>query len=235
MAAVNDDARIIRAHLRHLRTSLSRFALNYQKRQYETKRSLILSLAIFDCLENSRAAARCERTKRFHFVASARVSRFATLCQHVAQQRLTNAGRRKVKTKPLESSSARGYCLIESSRPMTKPFPILTASSPGFCARKLVSVGKVDQASFSGRLYTATASAVQDFKPQIAGFVRKTLVPPNEQRYSTHAYTRDVGTKSGRVRRQGSRTDIRLTPGSRLLNPSPGFFPPSCNSEHSGR
>jgi hypothetical protein len=95
-----------------------------RKRLYETKWSLILSSAILDRLENSRVGTRCERTKRFHFVASARVSRFATLCQHIAQQRLTNAGRRKVKTKPLKSSSASGYCLKESSLPMTKPFPI---------------------------------------------------------------------------------------------------------------
>lgn len=149
------------------------------------------------------------------------------------------AGNTENKTPPIPSASSN--CHVLWSGCGANRAADLTASSPGFCARKLALHGKLDQSSFSGRLYTTTASAVQDFKPQIAGFLRKTLVPSNEQRYSTHAYTRDVGpqiceVESGtKVGRQGKRTDICRTPGSRLLNPSPGFFPPSCNSEHSGR
>lgn len=101
--------------------TISEFVPNYQKRQYETKRSLFLSVAILDRLENPRAAVRCERTKRGNKVASARVSRFATLCQHVGQQRLTTAGRRKVKTKPSKISTASWFCHFVSNHRQTKP------------------------------------------------------------------------------------------------------------------
>jgi hypothetical protein len=218
-----------------------------EKRQYETKQSNILSNAMFDRPENSRAGTRRERTKCRNKVASERVLKFATIHERVCRQGLTNFSRQKLKTKPANTSSASGFCLPESSLPMTKLVPDRTASSPAFCARKLALHGKLDQSSFSGRLYTTTASAVQDFKPQIAGFLRKTLVPSNEQRYSTHAYTRDVETKEATCVLAVSRPEplqsfgrrLRFSSPKRVHNlsrvPSAGFFPPSCNSEQSGR